>query len=947
MPLSLSKSEFAAVLRSLPADATDDQIAQATKAAENGSPLSKLWTLVNRPLAGSADALIPGLRHEHAPDESGFRTTVEDLGSTLTSPISLGTAALSGGAALAGAKGLTRTSELARMGEAALQAPFVAEGVHNMATGNTLGEKLAGGVEAALGGAGMRGALKGSRLASSEVGELGRSAPSVPELSGPYGILSAENAGRSAEENAARTQQLLSDLVAAGKKPLQQQGYFGGTPEASFLVPGLTPEETANFGRKYGQISVISDKGYHRLADDKVFPSRGVAFNQAAEDYYSELTRPDGSKVKYQLDFPDEAFAEAPAAPSTPPASPVSVQSKALDPWIDPTTGELLLEHRTTVPNLTEVDPNFWNSGTGIAGNERYLSQHYPDLFVPGSYYNLRGTEVEGPLRQRLVYDTRIKPERIYDYGVDPQGFYEQARKMSAFENMPGAMDQGKFASLLNKLPKDAGFAGWRHSTHEDPYQRGVVKLFEKLPVTRRAAEAGGTKALALAGPALAAYPGQFSDDPETDKRIRTYMALGGVGAFGAAAMFPRELKVTLDGIKKQLRDQMRAQNPNAPVRDSVIKTAIRKAIGASTSSKTEADFLEGLYHTIPLPQYDGINFDERQPLKNLLAKGRTSKLAFKRFTTDRFDKLYDVGHQQGSHWGNPEWIQKLVGDDPQLGIKFGRTLGALSPGAKTHENAAQAAEVFVRHILNGEPLGEVLDTMRTIRVKNRAGKELNLQRTALGGRIYADKTENLSGNELGIKGRIPIDMWLMRAMGAHTDKTPGPGLYRQIEDAFTRYAETKGEDPFTVMAKIWTGMQKVAGAETPSWQKAFEQMGITGDLTDPATRKWVEENLPMLKERIYERKGLTKAQQAERGAKLAAIPPQPSGSGRALRPVEEFQKDVQNNMLTQQYRGDVLGKIRAIGKDKERLWKRMGQLGVPTEGLTAPKAALKIAKGK
>jgi hypothetical protein len=156
MPLSLKA--FTQVMQSLPEGVSQDQINSAAKAAEEGTPLEHLWATINRPLVGSADALVPQLRHEHGPDESGLRKTAEDFGASLTSPASLGTMAAGVGAAKAGAAGLLGISKAARVAEAGLQAPLAAEGVRNLIDGETPGEKLAGGAQALLAGAGVRNA---------------------------------------------------------------------------------------------------------------------------------------------------------------------------------------------------------------------------------------------------------------------------------------------------------------------------------------------------------------------------------------------------------------------------------------------------------------------------------------------------------------------------------------------------------------------------------------------------------------------------------------------------------------------------------------------------------------------------------------------------------------------------------------------------------------------
>lgn len=149
--MPITAKDFGLVLRMLPKDASPEVIDKAVEAHQSGTSLGEIWKTVNKPLVGSADALIPQLRHTHAENEGGIRRTVEDLGASLTSPVNLGAVALSAGGSLAGKAGKFGISEGARLAEGALQAPFVAEGLHKVVDGNSTGEKLGGAAEAALG----------------------------------------------------------------------------------------------------------------------------------------------------------------------------------------------------------------------------------------------------------------------------------------------------------------------------------------------------------------------------------------------------------------------------------------------------------------------------------------------------------------------------------------------------------------------------------------------------------------------------------------------------------------------------------------------------------------------------------------------------------------------------------------------------------------------------
>lgn len=152
MPLDFKA--FVQAMQFTPQGSTPEQAAQLVQQqAAQPSALSELMTAANRPLVGAKDSYF--LQHEHSPDEGIVRKTAEDLGASLTSPLNLGLTAASAGASAAGKAGMLGISKGARIAEAALQAPLVAEGVHGMVAGNGMGEKLGGALEAGLGVHGM------------------------------------------------------------------------------------------------------------------------------------------------------------------------------------------------------------------------------------------------------------------------------------------------------------------------------------------------------------------------------------------------------------------------------------------------------------------------------------------------------------------------------------------------------------------------------------------------------------------------------------------------------------------------------------------------------------------------------------------------------------------------------------------------------------------------
>jgi hypothetical protein len=122
--------------------------------------LKRLWQVGNQPLVD-----LPEFTHNA--DDSGLEKAgkmVGNFGSAVaegfTSPIGLATAALGGGAAVAGAKGMLGISRGARLAEAGLTAPFVAEGVHNMATADSAPQAVTGAIQAGLGAFGVRNSMQ-------------------------------------------------------------------------------------------------------------------------------------------------------------------------------------------------------------------------------------------------------------------------------------------------------------------------------------------------------------------------------------------------------------------------------------------------------------------------------------------------------------------------------------------------------------------------------------------------------------------------------------------------------------------------------------------------------------------------------------------------------------------------------------------------------------------
>lgn len=119
---------------------------------------------------------------------------------------------------------------------------------------------------------------------------------------GQYAILSGERVGLSPAENAKRTKALLADLRSQGFKPIHAEGVYGGSPERSFIVPGMTEQEALDLGKKYAQESVLTPKGliYGDGSGINVGDRLNTVFDNTATDNFTKVKLGD-KEIKFQI----------------------------------------------------------------------------------------------------------------------------------------------------------------------------------------------------------------------------------------------------------------------------------------------------------------------------------------------------------------------------------------------------------------------------------------------------------------------------------------------------------------------------------------------------------------------------------------------------------------------------------------------------------------------
>lgn len=119
----------------------------------------------------------------------------------------------------------------------------------------------------------------------------------------PHSIISASLANLTPEENLARTAQLADDLTKAGHTPIPVKGNYGGVAEDSFLVPNLSRDEALTLAKKYGQESIVTEKGAH-FTSGGFAPKVGETQVGEFADNFSEVNI-NGKIIKFQhpIDF--------------------------------------------------------------------------------------------------------------------------------------------------------------------------------------------------------------------------------------------------------------------------------------------------------------------------------------------------------------------------------------------------------------------------------------------------------------------------------------------------------------------------------------------------------------------------------------------------------------------------------------------------------------------
>ena len=419
--------------------------------------------------------------------------------------------------------------------------------------------------------------------------------------------------------------------------------------------------------------------------------------------------------------------------------------------------------------------------------------------------------------------------------------------------------------------------------------------------------------ALAIVGPAAAQG---VPDDPESewDNALRAAL-YGTTVAAATAGWFPKKLGTELMGIKRGLAVQAKASGE--PLLDAVVNTAVRNHIrSVSPDAKTAQRLIDG-FETIALPTFEGVNFDSRRAIDQVLkfdAPGTSTTSGMKGergamladWSRKRMNVAYAKGELRNDQWGDPRWLFNLVDGDPQKAVQVTRLLGAFSPGQKTDANALNAIEAFLR-ASSGESTSDILKSLSFGHPRPNT-VTANMDRAMQLGRIFQQKTEALAGAELGIHDAIPIDMWLLRALGVQSDTTPPSGAYRLLSEAISKEAAAKGEEAFPYMAKVWMGMQDIVGTPTPSFAEAVSSLKLPSTIGTQAGQEQARGMIGQMSKSMLQARRSAREGTAQVGISSPI-------TNNPLMPFDEFLTQAQALMRKGIAGGDVLGRVTTPAK--------------------------------
>ena len=282
-----------------------------------------------------------------------------------------------------------------------------------------------------------------------------------------FAIFSAERGDLAPEENTERSRKMARELMLefGPEKVSMVKGVYG-SPERSFIVEDIDPIKARDYGDRYDQDSVFTDRGliYSKGNTEGLYgqgvpikpqidsmgrPDYRAIIDPDAENFFTDMVTARGKPVRFRFDLDENEMFTLPTGPLTP-ASARGV-------------------HFSGQPNLTTVDPVRY--GTAAGGEERVRITEggapYRSYFYTPSG-NETDVRAEAVVPKSNRYRTALTD--LYDLPTDPEG-------LRAFSKGPTDLEQ---------MAMSRGYRGLLTDQMADPSQgrSGSALTFYRQPVT-------------------------------------------------------------------------------------------------------------------------------------------------------------------------------------------------------------------------------------------------------------------------------------------------------------------------------------------------------------------------------------------------------------------------------------------------------------------------------
>ena len=280
-----------------------------------------------------------------------------------------------------------------------------------------------------------------------------------------FGIFSAELGNLTPEENTERTRQMARELMLEfGPERVSMVKGVYGSPERSFIVEDIDPIKARDYGDRYDQESVFTDRGliYSRGSEEGLYgqgvpikpqidsmgrPDYRAIIDPNSTNFFTDAVTARGKPIRFRFDLDENEMFTLPTGPLTP-ASARGV-------------------HFSRQPNLTTVDPVKY--GTAAGGEER---MRITQGGAPYRSYFYTPSSAETDVRAEAVvpkdYRYRTALTDLYDVPTDPEGLKTLSKGPTDLEQM--AMSRG-YRGLLtdNMADPSQGRSGSALSFYRQP----------------------------------------------------------------------------------------------------------------------------------------------------------------------------------------------------------------------------------------------------------------------------------------------------------------------------------------------------------------------------------------------------------------------------------------------------------------------------------------------